>query len=131
MGLSLAMVVASIRSMLPQPNPVVETLEEYHFNGETVFTFNGRCFVDLILVIGLIFFEGRILLAILVGGLIAAVISVKDREIELFNFVFGNGGNNSISGINSNGEGQYGQPGVQYSVGDNTTGGYQSVDSMT
>ena len=131
MGLSLAMVVASIRSMLPQPNPVVETLEEYHFNGETVFTFNGRCFVDLILVIGLIFFEGRILLAILVGGLIAAVISVKDREIELFNFVFGNGGNNSISGINNNGEGQYGQPGVQYSVGDNTTGGYQSVDSMT
>ena len=125
------MVVASIRSLLPQPNPVVETLEEYHFNGETVFTFNGRCFVDLILVIGLIFFEGRILLAILVGGLIAAVISVKDREIELFNFVFGNGGNNSISGINSNGEGQYGQPGVQYSVGDNTTGGYQSVDSMT
>ena len=115
------MVIVNVRPMLPQPNALVNTLEEYHFNGETIFTFHGRCFVDLILVIGLFFFMGRVLLAIATGGLIAAVIAVKDREVELYQHVFGGGG----SGLPQN----YQQNGVQYSVGDNTTGGYQAVDT--
>lgn len=114
------MVIVNVRPMLPTPNPIINTLEEYHFNGETVFTFHGRCFVDLILVIGLFFFMGRILLAIVTGGLIAAVIAVKDREVELYQHIFGGGSSGGLPQNNG---------GVQYSVGDNTMGGYQSVDT--
>lgn len=72
-------------------NIALSKLEEIKIppNSVTVSSFVGRIMIDAVLVVLLWFFVGRIFLAILIAAVIASVAFFKDREIELFNEVFG------------------------------------------
>ena len=101
----------------PSQNVIMSHLERISFpNGETLFTFMGRVMVDAALVFLLWFFMGRILLAILTGGIVVAVAVLKEREPELFQEVFTDSDGAGLGGTSG------GTPG-------DWSGGYQSVDT--
>ena len=107
---SAAMLFASVGF----PPVITGQLEQFSFQGETVFSFQGRLMVDALLIVGLIIFVGKWFLAVAVAAVIGAVVALKDRETELFNEVFRSPGDSSV--------------GAGYGAGDNL-GGYQSVDT--
>lgn len=91
-ALTLVMLVVQIGPLTGMyGNIALSKLEEIKIppNSVTVSSFVGRIMIDAVLVVLLWFFVGRIFLAILIAAVIASVAFFKDREIELFNEVFG------------------------------------------
>mmetsp|Transcript_109722 Transcript_109722/g.164065 ORF Transcript_109722/g.164065 Transcript_109722/m.164065 type:complete len:161 (-) Transcript_109722:195-677(-) len=114
--LALIMLLVQLAPVLPAPARMpLDMLEDLHFNGETVMTFGGRCMVDAILIFILCFYMKKWLLGMFTLALIGSVVALKDKEVDLFEEVFGSGGS-------AGGGGTAGDPSW-------TTGGYQTVES--
>jgi len=103
----LAMLTVQVWQLAGRPSlPLIDQLDDLYFpggQGENVFSFRGRCLVDLILGVVLIFYIHEIFLGCVIWGIISAVVAVKDREVDLFQEVF-------VGGISS-GDGSDGMMG--------------------